>query len=523
MEKIYNHHLTLLNRKRPVKDDNVSESMQLYASTLQSEFNPNKVPRLEPSFAESGDDVIPEPSGSKGNTTDHQPGSTTDNQPGSTQTGATMGDYFQEMMRSPDNPFQKYLQQYVKQMVQKELNALTKSLKGKERIIRKNDPKKCAWLKMYPGEDKHETGYDKNLYVPIEVFQDYNVKYEPANKNPDNAMATIKSYSICIRCHDMSSEVDNIFYNCAKRNKMCVICKNCVSNTTKDTFPICATCCSDNNNKNIDRDWNKTLLKRLFEVVRQQFYNLDLSYMAEFRAPNENASGSGNHKKRCDFVIKFTVNHVENGQNVNKNIIILIELDKDQKNNLSEENLKKDITESIKLKVKHLTEKFNPVVLAIWKVNHDGEFKDKFNLTVNDCGIYERMIVLRQYVYFVICNWDKLPRQFVWYFWYDYSKANKMREIWGGDQVTNQLIHVIQHPPHDVEHDWKYCCDPTEGGATYKSKVKEDNKTVVQDDANKNPFTKAIVSKRKPPDELFDKFPFAEHDCVLPLLQTTDL
>lgn len=508
MEKVYNHFLTQLNRnvgkKRVRDDDDFSQSMRLNATTYESGFRPPSVPRFSNSY-ESNDEDLPSNS----------------LLPRSDNTAIPKPDLFEQLLRDPQysNSLERYIESRVDKMVEQKLSQIKDGVKGNNRVIKKSNPHNCAWIKLYPGEDQHEFGNKKCNYLPIEVFQDNTIKYEiDENSNPDNAMLYVNQFTVCKKCRNRDTEADNIFYHVGKRNFVCAICKNTQTKNVIDTLPICSQCEVVSTKRNIDQDWNKTLLKQLITVIKQQFYGINLEYIAEYQVPNDKAVGSGNHQKRCDFVIHFTVNHIENGQSVCKKIVILIELDKGQKSELTEEKTKKDITEAIYLKVKHLNKKFNPSVLGIWKVNHDGQFKNEFNLTVNDCGLYQRMVILRQYVIFVIYNWDKLPKQFVWYFWYDTSKSKKIRDLWRNrvdDDVPDKCLYFIHNAPHDKDHPWKYCVDPTEGGATYKSK--EDNKMV--EDANKNPYMKTIVEKRKTPQELFGKFPFCGLKHKLPILK----
>lgn len=180
-----------------------------------------------------------------------------------------------------------------------------------------------------------------------------------------------------------------------------------------------------------------------------------------------------------------------------------------------------------RMKVREINAKFKPDVLGIWKVNHDGSFKTR-HTTINDLDMFMRMVILRQWAYFVIYNWDKLPRQHVWYFWYDVDRLNRLRDMWRihpNDQSVKN-IHIIQEPPHDETHVWKYCCDPTEGGTIYTTfeKVKDDEtgkeRRIKKDDKYKNPYQKGIVDMRLTPESIFGEFPFTDLKNEFPILKS---
>jgi len=397
-------------------------------------------------------------------------------------------------------------------------------LRGNDRVQKRESPGLCSWNKLLPNR-KHDNDVKKCYYVPIEVYQSSEIKDNSELTDATKASTETSFYAVCQSCRLKPEESSFTFFNHNNRIEVCAICKNTQTSNTIGTLPICSTCKTASVDKNIDKDWSKSLLVRLIEVVRHQFYDLNITYHPELKAKNDNASGQGNWNKRCDFVISFGLKVKENGRQVDKSIVILIELDKEQKTNITDADTMKDIKETIKLKVKEINSQFKPNVLGIWKVNHDGKFKTR-HTTVNEVDMFMRMVILRQWVYFVIYNWDKLPKQYVWYFWYDQDRLTRLRDLWKLNVLDTSVrnVHIIQEPPDDANHSWIYCCDPTEGGTIYKSFDKKSKKgggeaREKRDDKYKNPYQRGIVEMRATPEKIFGEFPFKDLDNEFPILR----
>lgn len=422
----------------------------------------------------------------------------------------TPNDKFQKMFQDPD--CLKLLDSLIEQRVNLKLaeRLKQKTLKGKDRVVKKDKAGDCSWKKVLP-EEEHDTEPSRMYFLPIEVFQDPRVKFQVKdNTDSDNAMSYISSFTICKKCKDRQDGKDDIFFNTTKRNAVCIICKNRQATKFESGFPLCYQCTKQSNDGNLDKDWNKQLLMTLFQLVQHQFISLNIQLVAEYKAQNPKAMGAGNWDKRCDFILSFTSIENVNGEACERNIVIYIELDKGQKAGCSPDKLKEDIRDAIKIKVKHINKQLKPHVLSIWKVNYDSPYKNEFQRTVSDVNLFLRMVILRQYAYFLIYNWNKLPAQHVWYFWYDHDKLPSLKEHWKKDvedTIPDTNIHIIQCAPDDKDHKWKYCCDPTEGGCKMQGKIEN------------NPFVKTIVETRKSPDAIFGTFPFKNLRSKFPVLK----
>ena len=396
-------------------------------------------------------------------------------------------------------------------------------LKGKDRVHKRESSKTCAWKDALPNRN-HET--DKRMfYIPIEVFQDPKVKDDKEGvKDANKAAKHAASFAVCQNCQN--HETNNIFFNYNNRNDICCICKNRTTDNSKteSPLPVCSDCKKACGDGNIDKDWSKQLLINTMKVVQHQYYDLNIECVSELMAKNTEASGPGNHYRRCDFVIFFKFTAAECGRHTEKRVVIYIELDKDQKLDISVADAKKDIETAIKIKVKEIYRRYNPNVLGIWKVNHNGNFTSHHG-TVSNLDMYMRMVILRQYVYFVILNWDKLPAEYVWYFWYNHDRLEGVRSLWKTyevDKVVNEKVHIIQEPPKDKDHIWKYCCDPIEGGCVLQRKEKKivdgkETQTMVPDES-KNAYLDNIVKRSKTPKELFGVFPYPNRFDKLEIL-----
>jgi hypothetical protein len=58
------------------------------------------------------------------------------------------------------------------------------------------------------------------------------------------------------------------------------------------------SCSSSSNGGALDKDWDKGLIKKTFDVVVQQFPDLSIEIYAEKVIPSPKDLGQGNHNKR---------------------------------------------------------------------------------------------------------------------------------------------------------------------------------------------------------------------------------
>ena len=129
------------------------------------------------------------------------------------------------------------------------------------------------------------------------------------------------------------------------------------------------TCSSSSKDGNLDKDWDKVLLKKTFDVVVQQFPDLNIEIYAEKVIPSPKGLGQGNHNKRIDLLITFNTMKTVKGTTIKGTIAILIELDDQQKSNMNSEETSYDIKNTIKKKVNRVNKDIKPDILTIWKVN----------------------------------------------------------------------------------------------------------------------------------------------------------
>jgi hypothetical protein len=387
-------------------------------------------------------------------------------------------------------------------------------LHGTRRVVARKE-KQCAWRDALPLREHNDNVY----WIPLEVFSHYDFKFSATNAaNPTLALTNARQYAVCQRCHDNTHERELGFFNARARATVCAICKrrDGSNKNHEGHLPLCKRCLESGKAGSIDRDWDKQLIQYMMEPVINQFPDLNMNANPEQVAPNPEASGAGNHNKRIDALIHFRAVDARGGSHRKKDVAILIELDDQQKGNKNAEDTREDIRTVIKKKVAMVNTALKPDVLVIWKVNHNANFTTS-TMTVRDLGMYARMIILRQYVLFLIYHWHEMPRQSVWYFWYDHDKARRIQDHWTTSEDERKYVSFLWYPPHDPEHTWHYCVDPCEGGCDYKSKTKttEESDTQMTEstqatqstqtvDKDKNPYNKIIVDKRRVVSEMLN-------------------
>jgi hypothetical protein len=228
-------------------------------------------------------------------------------------------------------------------------------------------------------------------------------------RDPTLSLKNAINYAVCQICHDNDGD-DKKFFNSKARADVCGICKNRqTSNKRVGTIiPICVTCSSKDGN--LDKDWVKVLLKKTFDVVVQQFPDLNIEIYAEKVIPSQKDLGQGNHNKRIDLLITFNTMKTVKGATIKGTIAILIELDDQQKSNMNSEETSYDIKNTIKKKVNRVNKDIKPDILTIWKVNYNTDYYTPTEL-VKGSSFYDRMVILRQYIYVMIYHWFELPLQ----------------------------------------------------------------------------------------------------------------
>jgi uncharacterized CHY-type Zn-finger protein len=413
--------------------------------------------------------------------------------------------------------------------LKKQLLSIPKQLLGIDRVVIRENMF-CAWKNKLTNREHND---DKKYiyYIPIEVFSDKNFRFHPKHlKNPTLALTNAKNYAVCQRCHDSMEENTNKFFNSKARADVCGICKNRqTSNKRVSTgIPICVGCSNSSNTGALDKDWDKGLLKQTFEVVVQQFPDLKIEIHAEKVIPSPKDLGQGNHNKRIDLLITFNTMKTVKGTTIEGTVAILIELDDQQKSNMNAEETVNDIKNTIRKKVIHVKNEIEPDILTIWKVNYNTDYYTPTEL-VKGFSFFNRMIILRQYLYVMIYHWFELPRQFVLYFWYDNSKINTIKNYWVNNDNEKKYISFVWYAPHDPNHYWHYCVDPCEGGCEYFERMSSHSNTdelevsgitetsqsqvkiKQQSNPDKNPYNKIICNNRKTLKEIFN-FDFPVQD-----------
>ena len=412
----------------------------------------------------------------------------------------------------------------------KQLSSIPKQLLGIHRVVLRENMF-CAWKNKLTNREHND---DKKYiyYIPIEVFSDKGFRFIPKHlKNPTLALTNAKNYAVCQICHDNDGD-DKKFFNSKARADVCGICKNRqTSNKRVGTImPICVGCSSSSKDGNLDKDWDKGLLKKTFDVVVQQFPDLHIQIHAEKVIPSPKDLGQGNHNKRIDLLITFNTIKTVRGANREGKVAILIELDDQQKSNMNAEETLHDIKNTIKEKVNYVNNDIKPDILTIWKVNYNTDYYTPTEL-VRGFSFYNRMVILRQYIYVMIYHWFELPKQFVLYFWYNHNKIKDITNNWAQNDEERKYISFVWYAPHDRNHYWHYCVDPCEGGCEYFERMSSSSntdelevsgitetsqsqvRTKQQSNPDKNPYNKIIVNNRKILKEIFNfDFPLKDNN-----------
>jgi hypothetical protein len=409
------------------------------------------------------------------------------------------------------------------------LSSIPKQLLGMKRVVLREN-RLCAWENILTNREHDEKKYI--YYIPIEVFSDNNFRFDREHlKNPTLSLKNAKKYAVCQKCK-YNEDDDYKFFNSRARHEMCAICKNTqTSNKRVGTeLPICVPCSSSSNGGALDKDWDKGLIKKTFDVVVQQFPDLNIEIYAEYVIPSSKDLGQGNHNKRIDVLIILNTIKTVRGANKKSKVAVLIELDDQQKSNVNAEETAQDIKKTIKKKVNHVKEHIKPDILTIWKVNYNTNFYSPVQL-VQGFSYYDRMVILRQYLYVMIYHWFELPKQFVLYFWYNNTKIKDITNHWVQKDDERKYISFVWYAPHDPDHHWHYCVEPCEGGCEYFERIPSQStsntddlevseitetsqvKTTQQSNPEKNPYNKIIVKDRKALKDIFNfDFPVKDNN-----------
>ena len=420
----------------------------------------------------------------------------------------------------------------------KQLSCIPKQLFGIHRVVLRENMF-CAWKNKLTNRE-HNDKKEHIYYIPIEVFSDKGFRFHPHHmKDPTLSLKNAKNYAVCQRCHDSMEENTNKFFNSKARADVCGICKNRqTSNKRVSTgIPICVGCSNSSNAGALDKDWDKGLLKQTFEVVVQQFPDLQIQIHPEKVIPSPKDLGQGNHNKRIDLLITFNTMKTVKGTTIKGTIAILIELDDQQKSNMNAEETSYDIKNTIKKKVNYVNNDIKPDILTIWKVNYNTDYYTPTEL-VKGFSFYNRMVILRQYIYVMIYHWFELPKQFVLYFWYNHNKIKDITNNWAQNDDERKYISFVWNAPHDRNHYWHYCVDPCEGGCEYFERMPSSSntdelevsgitetsqsqvRTKQQSNPDKNPYNKIIVNNRKILKEIFNfDFPLKDNNFTFSIFR----
>jgi hypothetical protein len=435
-----------------------------------------------------------------------------------------------------DSRLKQYFENTIKPYIDSILNTFKEQLSSiptqlldmKRVVLREN--MLCAWKNILLKSD-HNDIKKYIYYIPIEVFSDNNFRFDHEHlKNPTLSLKNAKKYAVCQKCK--YNEADYKFFNSKARHEMCAICKNTqTSNKRVGTeLPICVACSNSSNGGALDKDWDKGLIKKTFDVVVQQFPDLNIEIYAEYVVPSSKDLGQGNHNKRIDVLIILNTIKTARGVNKKSKVAVLIELDDQQKSNINVEETAQDIKKIIKQKVNHVNEHIKPDILTIWKVNYNTNFYSPTKL-VQGFSYYDRMVILRQYLYVMIYHWFELPKQFVLYFWYNNNKIKDITNHWVQKDDERKYISFVWYAPHDPDHLWHYCVEPCEGGCEYFERIPSQStsntdelevsgitetsqvKITQQTNPIKNPYNKIIVNDRKTLKEIFNfDFPVKDNN-----------
>jgi hypothetical protein len=437
---------------------------------------------------------------------------------------------FENYIDSKLKQLETNIRQQLEAVIKKQLSSIPKQLLGMDRVVLRENMF-CAWKKKLTNREHND---DKKYiyYIPMEVFSDKGVRFHPDHlKDPTLSLKNAKNYAVCQLCHDNDGN-DKKFFNSKARADVCGICKNRqTSNKRVGTIiPICVTCSSSSKDGNLDKDWDKVLLKKTFDVVVQQFPDLNIEIYAEKVIPSPKDLGQGNHNKRIDLLITFNTMKTVKGTTIKGTIAILIELDDQQKSNMNSEETSYDIKNTIKKKVNRVNKDIKPDILTIWKVNYNTDYYTPTEL-VKGSSFYDRMVILRQYIYVMIYHWFELPKQFVLYFWYNHNKIKDITNNWAQNDEERKYISFVWYAPHDRNHYWHYCVDPCEGGCEYFERMtshsntdelevsgitetsQSQGKAKQQSNPDKNPYNKIICNNRKILKEIFNfDFPVKDNN-----------
>ena len=353
----------------------------------------------------------------------------------------------------------------------------------KEIIIKRSDQPgaknlPCAWSNKYPNRE-HKSG-NACHFVPLAVFASRKFKFAEAYKNdPSQALTDCRAlYGVCKHCRHSVS--DTPFYDADNRAGLCAICKSVANVAATTGLPVCANCTKSAMDGNMDKDWRKGFFAKLLGPIKHFYPDLNIVINPEDTVVRDAPEGMvGNHNKRIDLTITMDISTgTSHGHTMKRKVAIAVEIDNPQKPLWNNDEIKLS-----KLKVKHIKNKYNPYYTFLWRVNFKSVYETS-NSTIPLLDMYERGVVFRSWLLFIIENVMQFPRMNMWTFWYDQPSLNKIRNSY--KEEDRPFIHNILVAPHDPGHAWRYCIDPIEGGARFGK----------ENDEKSNPFSKIFDSRR---------------------------
>ena len=264
--------------------------------------------------------------------------------------------------------------------------------------------------------------------------------------NPNNKSKTFithlkKQYGVCSTCaHQINHRLIRID---EKRFTICGICKNKPGNKNL-SIPICTPCQLLATNST-----NEALLNALITPMIQLINSSSNTIFNSDAVMNINATLPG-ITKRPDGVIQFS--YMDYNRN-NVNIIFIIEIDKKQHNNYSDDNTRTtQIISNIKDKPTHDK-------CVIIRLNTDDFLDDKL-YTRQAPSVYDRYVIMRCWLMFFFIHSRKLPPFITIYLFYSFNSIKFLKF------TTDGFVgKAYSGPLHDDDHNynWIYGIDIAEG------------------------------------------------------------
>lgn len=371
-----------------------------------------------------------------------------------------------------------------------------------KRLVVREDGKNapCAWQSVLLGGTHTGTGMACH-FVPMELFGW--PTFKDAHPDASAAMTATRRYAVCAACRSLPTEKSKLFMDSKKRGGLCAICKGYTSvsaaaNASK--LALCENCKVSTMDGKIDKDREKRFLVRLLEPLKDLFPSVDFEVYPEF-VVHVAKEGPGNHNKRIDCLVVMRMREVLGGHGRERVVSVLIELDYGQKRFAGEAGDRE--METLKLKVQKVRKVFSPRVLVVWRVNLTGEYDVLGFARDTNLDLYERAVVMRMWMIYLVYHYEELPLMSVWYMWYNASKLAAFRTMFGGPEEA-PYIHHVHTAPHAANHSWKFCVDPVEGGCDF---YKKDERGATVACAENNPFRHRVVAHRLLPVHVFGMWP----------------